>query len=466
VPEAVRRRLADSDPKVRAEGLRALKGRVDEAAARAIVPLLDDRDPYCRDYACWTLLARAEDPAAVAVLVDRGPRASTNAGRLAAADALAEAGGAAAVPALARLVTDRDARVRETALDGLARTGAGEDPQVPARVRAALADPEPGVRAAALSVLAAWKAPDAADAARRALADADPGVRTAAACLLHSLDAAGFASAFPDLVKDTDWGVRLVAAARAPTLGPVPPVETLAAMLGDPRLRVADAAHDALRAISGLDLPPETGDWLGWWERTKSNWKGTARGAAGRDSGRPSVAAYHGLPFRSDALLFVIDLSGSMDQPLGAVDRRPRVEVAAEELARTLNALPDRARADVLAFMLDAPRAAGRLQALEGGTRDRLARWFAKQARGRKGDLGRALVAAVLDGDADTVLFLGDGAASAGDCLFRERIRERLRQALRLRPVALHAVAFGSKVMDRQFLEEITALAGGRCIER
>ena len=66
----------------------------------------------------------------------------------------------------------------------------------------------------------------------------------------------------------------------------------------------------------------------------------------------------------------------------------------------------------------------------------------------------------------DTVLFLGDGAASAGDCLFRERIRERVRQALRLRPVVLHAVAFGSRPADRAFLEDLAALSGGRWVER
>ena len=223
-------------------------------------------------------------------------------------------------------------------------------------------------------------------------------------------------------------------------------------------------AHDALRGISGVDVPPLRADWLGWWERNRAAWKG--RPGAARPEERDSVATWHGLPFRSDSVLFVVDLSGSMEQPAGAVDARPRIAVATEELNRTLNALPDAARADVLAFMLEPERALGKVQPLAGGTRARIAKWFERRKRGQKGDPGAALPAAILDGEADAVLFLGDGAASAGDCLFRERIRERVRQALRLRPVVLHAVAFGSRPPDRQFLEELAESTGGRCVER
>jgi HEAT repeat protein len=465
LPADLKAQLADPDPRTRSLGLKALRGRMDEAAAKAVVPFLDDRDPYCRDFACWNLLARTKDEAALKFIAQRAPRVSSSAGRLAAADALAEIRGPVAAGALAFLVGDRDARVRETAVDGLARCGPVDDLQAGPRVRAALADGSPGVRAAALAALARWRAPDAAEAAERALADADGGVRAHAAEVLAELAPARFGERFPALAADADWAVRVAAARRVRALDAAPPVEVLAALLEDPRMRVGDVAHDALRALSGLDLPPVRKDWTDWWGAAKAKWRGGSKGTP-REATRPSAAEYHGLPFRSDAVLFVADLSGSMDQPLGAVDRRPRIVVAGEELARTLNALPDGARADVMAFMLEPLRAVGRIGELKGGTRDRLRKWFERQPRGRKGDLGAALAAAVLDGEADTVLFLGDGAASAGDCLFQERIRERVRQALRLRPVAIHAVAYGSRPPDRQFLEELAGMTGGRCIER
>lgn len=465
IPAEVRKQLDDPDPKVRAEGMKALRGRVDEAAAKAVVPLLDDRDPYCRDYACWMLLARPKDAAAAKVIAERAPRVSTGPGRLAAADALAEMKSPEAEAGLAFLAGDRDARVRETALDGLARVVPAEDATAGPRVRAGLADPAPGVRVAALAALAAWKAADACAAAEKALADPDPGVRTAGAGVLAGTAPERFAARFADMAGDPDWGVRVVAATHAPSIEAAPPVETLAALLEDGRMRVSDAAHDALRSLSGLELPPLRKDWMDWWSLAKSRWHGPSK-ARPTASELPSAATYHGLPFRSDAMVFVADLSGSMDRPLGAVDTRPRIAVATEELARTLNALPDRARADVLAFMLAPVRALGRIEELKGGTRDRLRKWFERQARGMRGDLGGALTAGILDGEADTVLFLGDGASSAGDCLFRERIRERVRQALRRRPVVLDAVAFGSRPTDRQFLEELTASTGGKCIER
>ena len=111
-------------------------------------------------------------------------------------------------------------------------------------------------------------------------------------------------------------------------------------------------------------------------------------------------------------------------------------------------------------------RALGRIQPLGGGTRDRISKWFDKREHGSRGDLGGALAAALADPEADTVVLLGDGAPSAGDCFFRERILERLRQGLRLRPKAIHCVAFGARATDRQFLEEIAARGGGRCVEK
>ncbi len=465
VPEDVRRRLADPDPDVRTTGLQALKGRVDEDAAKVVVPFLDDRDPYCRDYACWMLLARAADPAAVKWIVEKAPRVSSAAGRLAAADALAALGGKAVLPGLLRMAQDRDPRVRETALDALGMAGSLADPMVAARLAAALSDPSPGPRAAALEARAALKDPDLQVHVQKAILDPDPSVRSAAVAILSRTDPAGVLTGFEQFARDADWGVRLAAVLAVPSLPDPPPVEILAGLLDDPRMRVADAAHDALRDLSGLDLPPLRGDWLDWWGRTRTAWKGRNRRSMG-EGDRPTAATYHGLGFRSNALLFLVDLSGSMEQPLGAVDARPRIAVAREELARTLHALPDVASADLLAFMLAPARALGKVQPLGGGTREKIIRWFEKQDRGRRGDLGGALAAALSDPEADTLILLGDGGASAGDCVFRERILERVRQGLRLRPKVIHCVAFGSRPSERQFLEEIAGLGGGRCVER
>jgi len=460
-----KRLLLDPDPEMRRRGLRALLGRGDEETMKLVVPLLDDRDPWCRDYASVRILSAAKGPAAVKVVVERAPRVSTNAGRLAAADALAGIQEPAALAGLHHLASDRDARVRETALDALGRLAPPGAPEVEARLRLALADFVPGVRAAALEALVRGKAADVADLLEKAAADAAPGVRTASASLLAAHLPDRFAASFAALAADPDWGVRWTAARGAASLSKAPPMEALLALLEDPRMRVADAAHDSLREISGLDLPPLRKEWSEWWERTKDRWKGGA-GTRLPDAERPSVALYHGLPFRSNAVLFVVDLSGSMDTPLGAVDARPRIVVAGEELVRTLNALPDTASADLLAYMLEPARALGKLLPLKGGNRAKIGKWLERQARGKRGDMGAALVASILDGEADTVLFLGDGNPSAGDCLFRERILERMRQARRLRPVAIHAVACGAKPADRQFLEAIAEATGGTCVER
>jgi HEAT repeat protein len=466
VPAEVKQQLAHADPQTRSRGLKALARRMDTEAVVAVVPMLDDTDSYCRDYACVVLLGAVKDPVALETLASMAHRVASDKGRLAAADAMAATGRAEVIPGLLRLKADRSPRVRETCLDALARIAPPDHGIADATLRSGLGDAAPGVRAAALEGLLARKAADAADLLEARLdGDADGGVRAVAALHLARIAGDRFLLRAPALSVDADWAVRVAFARGAAVAAGTPPMETLASMLEDKRVRVRDEAHDALRALSGLELPPDRAEWLDWWTRNGPQWKGRpVRKPAPGD--RPSVATYHGLPFRSDSLLFVVDLSGSMAEPMSGGDKRPRIEGAKEELARTLYALRDDSRTDVLAFMVETERALGKLTPLNGAVRRRIETWFGKRPIGQKGDLGAALLEALADREVDTVLLLGDGASSTGEFLFRERIETRVRQALRLRPITIHAVIFGGRPTDRRFVGDLVESTGGRTVER
>ncbi|MHC4923463.1 MAG: hypothetical protein ACYTG4_05225 [Planctomycetota bacterium] len=461
VPPEVREQLEHSDPKVRSKGLKALRGKEDRESVAAAVAMLDDRDAYCRDYACWIILRNLKSDEAVKTLHDRAARLATPEGRLAYADVILAGGQAVPAKHMEVLLRDRDPVVRATTLEVLMERRSLDAGGLSERVAKLQRDSDPGVRLAAMCALVAGKG-DAADKTRvieAALKDKDDRVRSGAT---PNMPDELFDELAESLAKDDDWGVRFRVAGRAPWNKPR--VELLASMLDDDRVRVADAAHDALRLISALDLPPVKEDWLEWWEKSKDAWKPPNKQL--RDAERPSVATYHGLPFRSDAVLFVIDLSGSMRHPLKKGDDRPRLEVAREELATTLDKLHDGTLVDVMTFMLTPSRALGSLKPLNASLRKKLMKWFDRQEHGRRGDLHGALESALSDPVADTVLLLGDGATSSGEVLFRERIQRRVRQLLRLRPMALHTVAFGGRDVDRKFMKDLAGMSGGRSTAR
>ena len=65
-----------------------------------------------------------------------------------------------------------------------------------------------------------------------------------------------------------------------------------------------------------------------------------------------TVLEYYGIPLASERIVFVLDLSESMNRPARMGDRggRTRLDLAREELAKAIGGLDPRARFDVLFF--------------------------------------------------------------------------------------------------------------------
>jgi hypothetical protein len=169
--------------------------------------------------------------------------------------------------------------------------------------------------------------------------------------------------ALKEAAKDKDWHIRL-AAARAPAHAvallddPSSSVRQIAARTcatgkmesavpalirlveADPRLRTRHEASLALVAISGgkkYGLDP--GAWRRWWKEKTTEIK----------PGTFSVARYYSFGMYSDRLLFIIDISGSMNWPYSG--RKPtRIEVARKQLALALKSIPKKSLFNVMVF--------------------------------------------------------------------------------------------------------------------
>lgn len=464
---SLRKQAKDPDAAQRSAAARAL-GRDGSADAMGVlVDLLDDRAPAVRDaavIACGDVAA----PAAVEILA-KAASSKDELLRRNVADALGRTKSPAAVAALAKLVRkDPSAAVRAVALDAL--WAFAKDADAYAAARDALADADPSARAAAVEAVGRIDADAAVEAVTKALDDPHEAVRCVARMELRYIARAAASARFANGLADPSWRVRAQIVDDAFWIRDAASMSALAALTGDAELRVADAAHFALRLLTGRDLGRDADLWKGWWEQNRTTWTpphgrlDTTKPAEPADGA--TRATYHGVGVATARVAFVVDFSGSMRRPMSKIDTRPRWDVAREELTRTLAALPDGAAANVLLFQDEVKRAFDRAAPLDAGARKTI-EGFLRATPGERGNLLAALLEAIADDGVDTVFLLSDGAPGAGDLVDRVRVAAAVRRANRTRKVLIHTIGFGAETaVDRGFLESLARESGGRCVLR
>lgn len=471
VDAELRRQAKDPEPRKRADAARAL-AREDSAEAGALVAeLLADETPWVRDaavVACSEM--RGDAPVEALAAASRAREELT---RRNAAAALGRTALPSALPHLERLATkDTSPAVRADALDALWKYE--KVPQALAICGAAAKDGDPSVRAAAVEAAGRVGSLAAADLVRAALSDPDEGVRCVARGQLRYVARELSLATLAAASKDPSWRVRAQTVDDAAWLRDAPAVEALVAMVADPSLRVAGAAHRELRRLSQKDLGRDADVWKAWWEAAKPGWivphgklPDPDAGPGGADAGGATVARYHGIDVTTDRAAFVVDSSGSMRDPIVAGDPKTRAEIARAELLRTLAAVPDGFLVNVILFQVRPVPCFERATSLSRKTREDVAAFLGRTAAADRGNLLAAVLAALEDDSIDTVFLLSDGIPSAGDLVDRVRVQAAIRAANRRRKAAIHTIGFGAaQATQRAFLEGIARDSGGRCVLR
>jgi hypothetical protein len=245
--------------------------------------------------------------------------------------------------------------------------------------------------------------------------------------------------------------------------------------------RLREDAHRALRSLTGQGHGPFAQPWREWWAEAKAKFALPAKPADVAELARPPEGVtYHGITTFSDKILFVLDISKSMDEAMdpnkkGPRFEEPKVDVAKRELLATLSMLDAKKTFNLLFFghnvvpyktgMLPATpvekeRAKAFVTELEpsGGTNIhdvletsfRMAGWAADQKN------YASLV--------DTIFFLTDGKPTAGKIQDPERILETVREWNRTARITIHCVGMGDH--DPVFLERLATENGGKYVRR
>ncbi len=399
------------------------------------------------------------------------------------------------------------------ALAAMARAGAQSLEWV---ASAATADADPALRGACVEALGRAAVDGGLAPLKQALSkDAVPAVRLRALAALCAFKTSSVADAFTTALADPAWEVRALAAEACVRANLVEAAPAMIAALEKEGGRLRKDLDDALFALVGARMYGDADLWKRWWadHREEVEKKAKDLAAAGEREkalGHPSewlprdsadsedekrkggTSAFYGITTLSKRVLFVIDISKSMEEATQAVPpttgdpkhpyARPtgnaRIDVARWQLHRAIHDLPADASFGVAVYSesyalwpetmaVAAPKTKTKAHAFVDAIRvngttnicDPLDRAF--EAAGAPLSGGGATVPG---GRAvDTVYLLSDGDPNRGRVSNLSALLDEVLRRNRTAGLVIHAVGIG-EVAGSSFLESLAKKNGGRYV--
>lgn len=353
------------------------------------------------------------------------------------------------------------------------------------------------------------------------VADKEPQVRMAAIDAINALKLKDYAAAIVPQLKDPEWQVRTAAVGAVGTLRPSEAVQPLIDLMKESgRLRIECA--DALFHITGMDLGVDPERWQeqwnqltaikGWRIPTDEELKKKAESRKRSDAfygKKEETKTFAGIKTTSTNVLFIIDVSGSMEDLVVEVEKfqgyrdRKRFTIVQTMLLETIESLGADTNFDIVAFATDLNPWKHRLVPANVVNREAAKSWV-KSLRPLGGSESQDLAAAGLGGAAnlaagktntikallyvfgvdpdhpskaaatgfdknaiksplDTVYFLSDGRPSVGKLIDTNEILKEVRSYNEIYRVVIHAIAIGE--FQKEFLQQLAEQNGGDFVD-
>jgi len=462
-------------PAERVEYVLSLEKIESPGVVDVLVPVLKSEEPDVVR-AAIRVLAGFKTVEPVTALVATAESDKTESVRVGILQAITQARYTAATPALLAMLADKSWDVRRRSLEAL---GALKDPSHAEAIAVLCADAEVAVQCAAFDALSALKSERVLAPARAAL---DAPV----------------------------WQVRASAIGALGNVRSLESIEPLIARLKVEEGRLRMDIGLALDSITGKTLGDRLEQWESFWANYKDKFKIPtdaelaklrAKQKENREKYKPSgpSTSYHGIETPSRSILFVIDVSGSMENLVvekerfqdGGYPSMMRIDIVKTELARTIERLEPNVNFNIQSFGTDVKwwkkalvpanvlnRTAGKdwamkLEPLGGSSKEDLASvgltGSANLEAGKTNTWGALSAALGIAGRGakdknytvavDTVFFLSDGRPSHGDYVDPEDILREVRSANKLRKVVLHTIAIGE--FQKEFMKRLAEDNGG-----
>jgi len=473
------------DTPTRVEAILALEGVDDTEVVELLLPLLKDSETEIVR-ASVRVLAKLPSPGTIETLFGAYKTEKNDIVRVGILRSVGEGNYEGALPLAVAALTDKSWEVRRRALQVVE---ASKDVAAAQACLPLLDDPEPAVRGQALETMTVLGADAVIPKACALLADPTRTVRT---------------SAIAALTK-----IRHLTA-----VGPL--VDRLQVEEGV----LVPLIIEALSNLTGLELVEPIG-WKNWWEANKATFvlpkaeaiaymrskREATTGKAKWDYEKTGVADYHGIATPSRSILFVIDVSGSMEAEVVEKERFSdgnypsflRIDIVKTELQRTIERLNTYVNFNIVAFatkidpwkrgklvpanVLNKSAAkdwAMRLYAIGGASKEDNASvgltGSANLDMGKTNTYGAIMTAMGIDpskglqtGDkdykteVDTIFFLSDGRPTVGEFVDPDDILREVKAANELRKITIHTIAIGE--FQKDFMRRMAEENGGKFVD-
>ncbi len=354
-----------------------------------------------------------------------------------------------------------------------------------------------------------------------AIANSDklPLVRVAVVDALAKLGEGHEDVAGPPLVaalNDEDLAVQTAACLAIQRIRVREAIPVVIQLMEEAEGRIHEVLYPTLIELTDLPFRDDPAQWRSWWERAKDRYvllsdEEIAKRRADRNvtnleyRSERKEASFLGVDTPSQRVIFVIDVSGSMEEEV--VDRElfrergfvqfGKLDIVREELLRTIDGLEGHVRFNILAFASEvdpwrkslAPAnalnrrsaidfvkkldpiggtASGELASaglvgssgLEKGRTNTYAALCAALGVSEAEALGTATESARgVKSDVDTIFFLSDGRPSVGELVDPDDILVAVLQLNQFRRVTIHTIAIGE--FQKDFMFDLAGKNGG-----
>lgn len=233
------------------------------------------------------------------------------------------------------------------------------------------------------------------------------------------------------------------------------------------------ATIDYLERVTGKSFGTDAETWLDWWTRHGDNFEFASRSTFPRDESSvdsSSSASFFGVPITAARVVFVVDRSHSMSEPLdliptrteaeyvvakamAAAHSRTRLHRAKQELSAAIKRLDPAMQFNIVVFD-------GRVAVWQKGLVDATLpnkaaayRFIASITPGDHTAWYDALQAAFeIDDNVEAILFLTDGEPTVGKIVSAKDIVQAVTTENEFRNIAVHTIGLGVGHLPAQFL--------------
>lgn len=377
--------------------------------------------------------------------------------------------------ALERALKDKDDRVNVAAMRIIAERGDKEAAPELEKILEKSKDRQ--IISAAVETLSALYRSDADWEARLAnyAKSEDPNVRNAAIRVLGDTRNPDYLPLLGEAIRSADWSTRLAAAYGLETIKRPEGVGFIAERIAEETGRVALEMGQILFRLTGKPYRDKGRLWKLWWENegskgfeflTEAELRKLRREEEVRELREMSTTEFFGLRIESTRVIFILDVSGSMDfltrgEFLGEKGV-PRIDPARRELDRCLAGLGKDAFFNMIFFSDQVtPWQDQVAQVTPEAIAD--AKEFLERVRPLGGtNVYGALERAFEDPEVDTIFLLSDGEPSVGAVIDPFGIRSEVADWNRNRGVIINSIAVGAELDLLRWLAEDT---GGTYVE-